>query len=490
MEYDDLRAAGTTSRIARGYSGIVWSVAFAAFMSKLDTYIVNISLPTISRYFNVGIAEASHTVIGYLVVGTSTLLFFGRLGDRIGLRKVFVWGYGLFTVGSLFCAASWTIDVLICARLIQGLGGAMLISAGYAIIPTFLPSNMTGKAFGVLTTAAMSGVIIGAPLGGFINDYLSWHWVFLINIPVGIVAAVTALRSLPAGIHESAVSPAGRNGSDIPGILLSFTGFSALLYCLTTGGNRGWTSPETLGMLVVGLLSISAFVIRERRCEEPLLDFALFGNRRFAFPTLAAFFGYMLMGGNAFLMPFYLEGVKGLDTTSVGLLLLINSATALVVGLMAGGLSGRIPPSYPATAAMASAALSSFYFAWSLHVPSLVPSVLFLIWFGFSYGMFVSPNNNQAMKAVPDDKHGMGSGIFNTVNTLGLAFGVALLELILSRSVPGGVCSPEHLSGEGGAVPDSVIAGFENAFIFGGVMCIAALALSAIVLISDARGKT
>jgi EmrB/QacA subfamily drug resistance transporter len=472
-----------------GCWGIAASVAFAAFMTKLDTYIVNITLPTIARYFNVGTSEASHTIIAYLVVGTSTLLFFGRLGDRFGLRKIFVWGYGLFTVGSVLCALSCSIVMLVGSRLVQGLGGAMLISSGYAIIPKFLPADKTGWAFGILSTSAMLGVIIGAPLGGFINGYLTWHWIFLINIPVGIVAILVALRSLPADSEGASPDSELKKGNDITGTLLSFLGLSVLLYALTTGEEWGWTSSVIIGLLFFSLLMIVAFVIWEKRCSCPMIDFALFRNSRFACATLAAFFGYMLMGGNAFLMPFYLELVKNLSTVSVGMLLLVNSAASLILGLVAGRLSDRISPSFLTTVAMASAALSSFFFSESLRLPGLVPVVVFLAWFGVSYGMFVAPNNNQAMSAMPENESGMGSGIFNTVNTLGLAFGVALLELILSRAVPHGGTSLENHLNQGNISAGDFLGGFEKAYLFGAIVCVAALVWSAIIMFSDVRRR-
>jgi EmrB/QacA subfamily drug resistance transporter len=490
VEADQSIAAVRPSREASGYWGIALSVAFAAFMTKLDTYIVNITLPTIARYFNVGTSDASHTVIVYLVVGTSTLLFFGRLGDRFGLRKIFLWGYGLFTVGSLLCAVSCSILMLIGSRLIQGLGGAMLISSGFAIIPKFLPANKTGWAFGILSTSAMLGVIIGAPLGGLINGYMTWHWVFIINIPVGIMAIMAAARALPRD-HEAGQSSGLEinQGNDVPGTLLSFFGLAILLYALTTGSEWGWTSPLIAGLLFLSLLLIVAFLVWEKICACPLIDFSLFRNSRFTCATLAAFFGYMLMGGNQFLMPFYLELAKGLDTVSVGLLLLVNSVASMVLGLVAGRLSDRIPPSFLTTIAMASAGLSAFVFSVYVRSPGLIPVVVFLAWFGVSYGLFVSPNNNQAMSAMPENESGMGSGVFNTVNTLGLAFGVALLELILAQAAPHGGASLESHLHQGKISAGAFLEGFERAYLFAAIVCVVALAWSAFTMFSDIRRR-
>ena len=219
---------------------IVFSVAFAVFMVRLDSYIVVISLPTLARYFQVGTSEASWVILSYLMVVTGSTLIFGKLADRIGLKKIFLWGYGLFTLGSLLCGLSPTIYLLDAASCLQGVGGAMMITSGMASIPHYLPKNIAGWAFGICSLANSLGIMVGAPLGGVITCFLSWHWIFLINVPVGILAIVIVKRSLPADQNRPPL--AERRPFDVSGSILSFVGFTALVFALSRCEDEGWQS--------------------------------------------------------------------------------------------------------------------------------------------------------------------------------------------------------------------------------------------------------
>jgi MFS family permease len=215
--------AATDPEARKRFHWIVFSVAFAVFMVRLDGYIVVISLPTLARYFQVGTSEVSWVIIPYLLIMTGSTLIFGKLVDRIGLKKIFVWGYGLFTLGSLLCGLSPTIYLLDTARGVQGAGGAMMITSGMASIPHYLPVNIAGWAFGICSLANSLGIMVGAPLGGLITGYLTWHWIFLINVPVGIAAIVIVKRHLPADQNHPSLT-AGRP-FDVSGSILSFIRF-------------------------------------------------------------------------------------------------------------------------------------------------------------------------------------------------------------------------------------------------------------------------
>jgi len=466
-----------------GYTAIVICVTFAAFMSKLDSYIVNISLPTISNYFHVSASEVSRTVMIYLLVGTSTLLFFGKLGDRIGLKKVFVLGYIFFTLGSFFCGISWNINILVLSRFLQGIGGAMLISTAYAIIPKFLPQEISGWAFGIVATGTGFGIAAGAPLGGLINGYLSWQWIFFINVPVGIAAIVAAVKAIPADRGDAAAG-AGKTlaAFDIPGTALSFLGLSFLLYALNMGDELGWTSRTIILVFSSSFVLLAAFLFWEKICSNPLFDFDLFRNRKFVYANLGAFFAYMLLAGNAFLMPFYLEIGKGLSTVQAGFVIMINSVVVLIGGPVAGRMSDRIAPSILCSIAMMSAALSAFAFSYFLAAPGLWWAILFLLWAALSFAMFIPPNNNQIMKQAPSEKKGIASGVFNTVNTLGMVLGVCLLETIFSSRAAfhGNPSSGSDILREAGQGA-MLFTGFRDAYAFGGLLCIAALFFSWLV---------
>lgn len=454
------------------YRWIVVTVTFAAFMSKLDSYIVNISLPTIAGRFGVTTGQVSWIVLVYLLVSASTLLLFGKLGDRFGLRRVFFMGYLLFTLGSLLCGLSLSLNMLIVSRFIQGTGCAMLIAIAFAIIPKFLPREITGWAFGIASTGAALGIAIGAPVGGIITGFLSWRWVFLVNVPFGIFAMYIVNRYIPDE-EEQELKKLKGSGFDIIGAVLSFVGLALLIYGLNMGREFGWASLRITGSFSVSILCLVAFFIREVRCDEPLLDLGLFKSFRFNAAVASTLFAYMLLAGNSFLLPFYLEIGKNLPTVSVGFVIMIYSVIYMAAGPFAGRISDSIRPGILCGFAMLSASLCSFVFAFTLSAPGLVPVVAFLIWVALSFGFFISPNNNQVMSLAPQDKQGSASGVFNTINTLGLALGVCFFEMIMSRTLS----TDTTVQGKGAFLVTS-FDGFRDAYIFGGIACLIALFFS------------
>jgi EmrB/QacA subfamily drug resistance transporter len=450
---------------------IVITVAFGAFMSKLDSYIVNISLPTIAERFHVTSAEVSWVVLVYLLVSTSTLLLFGKLGDRFGLRRVFFFGYLLFTLGSLLCGGATSLEMLVSARFIQGIGCAMILAIAFAVIPRFLPPEKTGWAFGIASTGAALGIAIGAPAGGIITGLLSWRWVFFVNVPFGIFAMYAVNRYIP---DEELIHPRkpGTASFDILGAALSFGGLASFIYALNTGWDFGWTSVRILGSFALCLVFLAIFFVREVKCAEPLLELSLFKSFHFTAAVTSTLFAYMLLSGTSFLLPFYLETGKKLPTQTVGFIIMIYSVIYMATGPYAGRISDKMRPSTLCAFAMLSAAACSFFFAFTLDMPGLVPVVIFLIWIAFSFGFFISPNNNQVMRLAPAHKQGSASGVFNTINSLGLALGVCIFESLMSRTSTGRGLNIVH---------SATMAGYRNAYIFGGIVCIIALFFSLLI---------
>ena len=456
---------------------IVISVAFCSFMSRLNNYIINISLPTISEYFHIGTGDASRVVVMYLLIITATLLLFGRLADKIGLKKIFIYGYSLFVLGSMLCGISMNIHMLVAFRIVQAVGSAMLLASGYAIISKFLPPNITGWAFGITSTSSALGVATGAPLGGIITAYLSWHWIFYINVPVGIVAIIVAWKMIPPEKPKEAASSGTKTTFDIPGAILSFLGLLALLHTLNTGKRIGWTSPLVIILAIAAVVLLALFIRREKTCKDPLLDLRFFTNVRFVLTIIATFMAYILITGNAFLLPFYLEFVKGLNTKQTGMVLLVYSLIYVFLSSPAGRLADKVMPRLLTSIAMLSAAVCTYTFALSLKNPGLAPAIVFLMWLGFSYVFFFSPNNKQVMLFALEGKQGSASGVFNTVMNLGMVFGVALFETVFSQALPGKAAGVSLSQ----VPPDLLLGGFRNAYLLGGLVCTLALICSLMV---------
>lgn len=456
---------------------ITISIAFAAFMSKLDSSIVNISLPAISQYFNVGTGDVSWVMLSYLLIQTNTMLITGKLGDVIGLKKTFIVGYIVFTAGSLLCGLSPGITMLIISRCLQGIGGAMIMTSAFAAIPKYLPDTIIGSAFGIGATGAALGLIIGAPLGGFITGLFSWHWIFLINIPIGIVAVLVAHKVIPgkkAAAHDARTRG---KGFDILGAGLSFFGLLALTYGLNRGQELGWGSPFIVGLFIASCVLLVTFYWWEKRSSDPLIDLGLFRNHNFTYANVAAFTAFMVLSGVNFLTPFYFEFAKGLNSQQVGMVFLCFSAVYVVIGPVAGRISDKVEPSYLCAAAMISGSLCMFTFAVTSQYQGLTFGLIFLVWFALSYGMFISPNNNQAMRLAPTEEQGIASGVFTTMTSLGLVFGVSVFETIFSESLPDNVSIKVIAQTR----PHIMLAGFRHAFIAAGIATFAAFLFSLLI---------
>lgn len=463
---------------------IVISVAFSSFMARLNNYTVNVSLPTISRDFNVGTGEVSRIVMSYLLIITSSLLLFGKLADKVGLRRIFIIGYIVFVAGSLLCGIAQDIHTLIGSRMVQGVGSAMLLATSFAIISKFIPSDRTGWAFGITSTASALGVATGAPVGGLITGYLSWHWVFLVNVPIGIIAYIIASKNIPDERPQPKTSEPER--FDFLGAVLSFLGLGILLRALNTGKESGWGSFPIIVSFVLSLILLSLFVLREKRCRAPLLDLGVFKDLKFTLVLSATFMAYLLIAGNAFLLPFYLEIVKGLNPQKTGMVLLVYSIIYVLISPYAGRLSDRIKPSTLCVIAMLSATVNVFVFSFSLQCQGFLFVFIFLIWLALSYVLFFSPNNNQVMSLAPENKHGVASGLFNTTTNLSYVFGVAIFETVFANAIPGIYSTKANLLSTN--IPHEILLkGFRSTYILGGLMCLVAFGFS--IMVWRQRGK-
>jgi EmrB/QacA subfamily drug resistance transporter len=441
-------------------------------MATLDSYIVNVSLPSIARDFDVTMSKASLVILSYLLSLTSATLISGKLSDRFGLRSILVIGYALFMLASIFCAYSPGIDFLIAWRFIQGIGAAMIVTSGYAIVPRLVPSEIQGRAFGYVSILAALGPALGTPLGGIISGYSSWHWVFLINLPIGIAAMLVAWKTLPGKTEKNAVP----ERMDFPGAVLSFAGISALIFALNSAKEIGWTSPEAVLSFLVGVVALSLFVRVEKKALDPILNLDLFKNMAFVLALLASVTAMMVLSGNNFLLPFYLEINYGLKPQEVGFLLLIYSVIAIFVGPNAGRLSDKIRPVWLCGTAMLSAACACAAFALTLHYRSLLPSVVFLTWYGLSNAFFISPNNHQVLSFAPANEKGSASGIFNMFVRLSLVLGVCAFETLFTMVVPhGNGC----LAGAG-VEPAVLNRGFQTVYAGAALLCFASFLVSVV----------
>lgn len=452
---------------------IIISAAFSALMVSIDSSIVNISLPSMSKYFNVSPSIVSWVVLSYLIAITSSMLIFGKIADLKSVKRVFIAGYAIFTVSSFLCAASGTIYLLIASRFFQGLGAAMMNVSSFTIIPRFLPEKIRGKSYGIVGSLAAVGVAIGAPLGGVITGYFSWHWIFLINIPVGILAIITAFYAIPAA--ESVKSKAS---FDFLGSVLSVMGVFAFTYAINMGQEKGWMSSVILTCFTASAVLAVLFFLHERKHPAPLLEFRLFKNKSFTFGTLAAFAAFMLLGGNGFLLPFYLIVYKGVATQFAGFLTLIFSVVYVIIGPLSGALSDKINPKRLSIAGMLSGTGAFFVFFLMLKEPGLMPIIIFLVWAAVSIALFMSPNNNMIMSNAPFEMQGVASAVFRAATNMGIMMGVLCFETIFTHSLPAELMKNGASLQSLNISPSLIIEGIKHAYLAGVLICVISVIFS------------
>jgi len=390
-------------------------VCIGIFMSTLDGSIVNIANPSIAGDFGINMQRVQWLVTAYMLVITASLLFFGKLGDKIGGHKVYTYGFMVFTIGSLGCAISPSLFFLTAARILQGTGASMMMATGIGIISNTFPPQERGRALGITGGIVGVGNMTGPGLGGLVLASFHWPAIFLINLPIGLIGFLMALKYLPEQPRNSANS-----SFDIPGTVLF--ALTAILMVLSFSIRK---TPDLL-LLGSSLLLFFIFYRVEKREEQVLLDFDLFKIRRFTDGNIMALVSYSIQPFVIFLMPFYLEGVLHYSTAQSGLLMSITPISMAITAPLAGSLSDRVGSSrlIPLSFFLLAAAnlLMSTLNAESSGI--MIGACLAL--FGIGMGAFGSPNNNAILGSIPRFKAGYAGGFVSTIRNFAFALGTAI----------------------------------------------------------------
>jgi len=430
-------------------------------MGALDATIVNISLPTMSKYFQCDIATVSWVAMAYLLVLSSTLIAFGRVADIRGYKKIYIAGFATFTIGSLLCGLSSNIYLLIGFRVLQGIGAAMLQAIGGAMIVRYLPEKIRGTAFGVLTTFAAVGLAAGTPLGGFISQFYSWHWIFFINVPVGIIAIILGIAVLPRDTGEF-----GKGQFDMSGACLLLVALVSLIFFLNMGNNIGWLSWRILISIVISLAAWAGFIINEQRTQFPLIDINLFQDRNFTMAVTVALLILLIGQGSWYAFPFYLELEKGFATNIAGLILLVPTLFMMVFGPIAGALSDRIG-SRP-VCVLGSAVLMAAFLMFALMgtQTGLYYIIIALALEGIGIGLIMPANFNLIMGMSAKGNEGVINSLVNTVRNVGAVMGIAVFTLIFLSVIASAGISSTGITAHS-LPPKAFIIGFHAIFLFG-----------------------
>jgi len=402
-------------------------LAVGIFMATLDSSIVNISLPTIARFFGVPLNGAVEwVIIAYLVVTAGVLLTVGRLADMIGRKPIWAAGLIIFTGGSAICGASVSLGMLIAARALQGLGGAFIMAISPAMLTSAFPARERGRALGMNAVIVALGVSVGPTLGGIITENFSWRWIFYVNVPLGIIGIIATLRIL----QESGRRGVGR--FDPAGALLLAIGLVGLTLGLSFGQEWGWNSPLLISTLVISALGFVALVFVERRAANPIIVSVLLRSRVFLSANVSLILSFLALFAVSFMLPFYLEELRGYSTLQAGLLLTPLPLTIAVIAPFSGIMADRIGTRWLASAGLAIACVGLVFISQLNAQSSTFDIIWRLVFTGVGQAIFQSPNNSALMGAAPREHLGSASGYLATGRVVGQSVSVALAGAIFT----------------------------------------------------------
>jgi EmrB/QacA subfamily drug resistance transporter len=452
-------------------------VAVGIFMSTLDGSIVNVALPTIMAELGVPLTTVKWVVVIYLLTVSSLLLFFGRLSDIRGRRWVYSRGLTVFSLGSLLCGLSPNAAWLIMWRALQGLGAAMIMACTPALVVDVFPLQERGRALGLVGMVVAGGLTMGPALGGILLQFFHWRVIFYINVPVGMAAAAAVLVLLRGGPETMSEEPI-----DWPGAILLMICFPALLTAISRGGEWGYSSSRTLGLVLVFVVALLLLIVVETYSRFPIVEPALFKVRLFSVSIAAAVTLFISLFTISFIMPFYLVHPAGFAMAKTGGILVIPFFFLFICAPIAGTLSDKIGSRLLCTLGLSVMAFALFCFSRMPAGTNVWPVAWRLALAGIGTATFTSPNSAAAMSAVAPQRRGIAAALVATARNLGMVFGVAAAAVIFNlafQKASGGQSLQNYHPG----MEKAFMAAFHRVMLWGAGVAVFGAVLSAL------RGK-
>jgi EmrB/QacA subfamily drug resistance transporter len=398
----------------------------ASVMGPIDGSVINVAMPTLASAFRVDLSTVSWVSMAYLLVLGSLILTYGRLGDMYGYKRIFLLGVAIFTVASAACALSPSIWWLIVSRAVQAAGAGMFMAMSSAIITATFPPYERGRALGINGMIIAAGLALGPALGGLLLMVFSWHSIFLINLPIGLVSLYLIQRVIPEAAEHK------RQSFDLTGATLGFIALSAVLLAASYGEEWGWVSPSTLALTGVFAVGLVAFIWWERRVPEPMLDLSLFKNPAFSAANFSALMNFIAQSSAIFVVPFYLQQVLRYSPQQAGLVLTVSPAIVLFTAPLSGSLSDRFGTRWLSAAGQGLVALG-YVLLYTMPPGSSGVAIAWRFAFiGLGVGIFMSPNSSTVMGSCPRHRLGVGSGVLATVRNVGMVLGVAIATAVFT----------------------------------------------------------
>ena len=438
---------------------VLANVCVGLFMIALNQRALVVSLPTLTQEFHASLSTIQWALLVYDLTLIGLVLTLGRLGDLFGRKRIYTAGYLIFVCGSAVCGFAQSPAQLIAFRLLQAIGGSILVANGRAIVSVLFPPEQRGKALGLTSTAFHVGFLTGPTLGGFIIDAIGWRWNFFINIPVGLFGAYLAWRILKEKEKsEKAVTV------DVQGAFLLLLTTASFLSAMNQFPHLGLRHPMVLALVSVAAIGLGAFIWTELRAKTPILSLSLFRDRLFSAANLSLFFITSTQSAIAFLMPFYLQSLLGFTPTQMGWIVIANSVVIVMVAPLAGWLSDRLGSRLLCTAGSGCIVTAQFFLA-SLALDSTALGIILpLALSGLGWALFNAPNQSAILGAVPRDKVGAASGMIVTTARIGGATGVAFSAAIFTYGLAAAGLSQGQIESPQawGAAPDIFLRNFNH----------------------------
>lgn len=410
---------------------VLSTVMIATFMAVLDATIVNVALPKLMSTFGVTVDRVEWVLTAYLIVFGVMLPSSGWLADHYGYKRLFALGLFMFTLGSFLCSISWSLNALIFFRIVQGSGAGVLMPVGMAIVTREFPPEKRGIALGFWSISSSASVSLGPTLGGYLIDRFSWHTVFDINVPIGILGIIAA--TIVIREHKSK----DIRQFDLPGFLSLSTFLTTLLLALANGNSAwntgGWTSDFILTCFAISFISLIVFLITEFSVEHPLIEISLFKSYDFSFSNFAMFLFGIGMFGSTFLLPIYLQNSLGYTPLQAGMVFLPVGILQGFAAPMAGLFADKVNAKIPAILGLLLMAASFLQYS-NLSLYSENAAIMFPLYLrGIGMGLLFSPLSTIALYEIPNRKMAQASGLMNVIRQVGGSFGVAIFGTLLTR---------------------------------------------------------
>jgi EmrB/QacA subfamily drug resistance transporter len=442
-------------------------------MVILDGTIVNVALPSIQSDLGFSQSNLAWVVNSYLIAFGGLLLLSGRLGDLAGRKRILIAGLVVFTIASLLCGLSVTPEQLIAARFVQGIGGALSSAVALGMIVTMFPDQPEqARAFGVYSFVASAGASIGLLAGGILTHAISWHWIFFVNVPIGVVAILLSARLI-----DSDRGIGLRSGADVVGATLVTAALMLGVYTIVQTSQYGWTSVQTIGLGALSILLLAGFVARQATARNPLLPLRVFRPRNVWGANLVQLLMVAGMLGFFFMNSLYMQRVLGLNPLQIGFAFL---PVAVTIGVLSVGLSARLTTRFGARRVLLPAlVLVGAGLALYVRLPvrsnyfvDLLPGMVLL---GVGAGLVFPSLATLAMSSATENDSGLASGLLNTTAQVGGALGLAVLATLAASQT-------QSLRALGESAPDALTGGFRMVFGLSAALLVAAFLLAVVVL--------